>query len=391
MTDWLYQGEIPGSKSVFNRALIVQSYFPDLQLQGSSNCDDVRFMRSCIGQLNSAKDLDCGEGGTTFRFLALRASRMEGSRRLTGTRRLFERPQRGLLNLLSQLGVEVEIQTQALLIQGAGWKKPAKPVQVDTTESSQYASALVLNAWNLDFDLEFNLVGSKVSESYFQLTLRMLQEMGMEISQRGNLFVVPKDQSPRLKQYKVEADMSSVFTVAALGALLGPVAIENFPESTDQPDKVFLKIFEAMGVSVCLNNDKLEVFPSASMRSVEWDLGQSPDLFPVLAVLCSWAQGTSRLYGAPHLAAKESNRINKVADLFGRLGVTHRVLPDGMIIEGQPQQPLKQSIIFNPDHDHRMVMAAALMKLKGHGIKIEDTHVINKSFPEFWDIVGIQP
>jgi 3-phosphoshikimate 1-carboxyvinyltransferase len=127
------------------------------------------------------------------------------------------------------------------------------------------------------------------------------------------------------------------------------------------------------------------------MKSVDWDLFQSPDLFPVLAVVCSWANGVSKLYGAPHLALKESNRIQKVADLFNLLGVQHEILEDGMIIHGNPHQTLKKKIVFNPDQDHRMVMAAALMKLKGHDITVEHPEAINKSFPEFWGMIGIKP
>ncbi len=391
MTDWFFRGEIPGSKSVFNRALIVQSYFPNLHLRGHSECDDVRFMRESLSRLSGSSQLNCGEGGTTLRFLALRASRMKGLHVLTGTRRLFERPQIGLCDLLAQLGVEVELKDEALHLNSTGWKKPVTTIRVDTSESSQYASALVLNCWGLDFDLEFELVGSRISESYFVLTIEMLKFLGLEIFEKNGIFVVPKGQRLRNQTYNVDADISSAFTVASIGALHGPVAITNFPKDTDQPDKVFLKIFETMKIPFRLEGTILEVMPALDMRAVEWDLAQSPDLFPVLAVLCSWANGTSRLYGAPHLAAKESDRIQKVSDLFQRLGVKHQALPDGMIIEGQSQQVMKQAVKFNPDHDHRMVMAAVLMKLKGHQIEIEDTHAINKSFPEFWSIVGIQP
>lgn len=391
MTDWFYRGDIPGSKSVFNRALIVQSYYPELQLLGSSECDDVRFMRESLLRLSNSSLMNCGEGGTTLRFLALRVSRVNGVHRLTGKRRLFERPQQGLCNLLVQLGVQVELRNEELVVTSSGWKKPNSSLRVDTSESSQYASALLLNSWDLDYDLEFELVGPKISESYFTLTMEMLKSLGMDIQQRGRNIKVPKGQRLKKSFIKVEADISSAFTMASLGALLGPVAITNFPETSDQPDRVFLEIFKAMNVPIQLNGDVLEVAPAENLLAVEWDLGQSPDLFPVLSVLCSWAQGTSRLYGAPHLAAKESNRIKKVSDLLRSLGVPHQILPDGMIIEGQPAQPLKEGVNFNPDHDHRMVMAAVLMKLKGHGIRIEDAHAINKSFPEFWNIVGIQP
>lgn len=391
MAEYRFQGEIPGSKSLFNRALIVKSYFPVLDLLGHSACDDVRYMRDGLKEIRDRSRIDCGEGGTTFRFMALRASRVRGVHTLEATSRLMQRPQKGLLDLLNQLGVQAQIKGRELFIVSEGWKRPRVPIRVDTTESSQYASALILNCWLMDTDFEFELVGSKVSESYFQLTLKMLKELGMRFQVQGNKYLIPAGQRISKLEYRVESDLSSAFTMAAAGALAGGARLENYPRTSSQPDGVFLEIFKGMNIDFEFQGDALCVKPSAGLRAVSWDLFQSPDLFPVLAVLCSWAQGESKLFNAPQLAAKESNRIAKVADLFERLGIGHEVLPDGMIIHGNPQQSLKTGIVFNPDQDHRMVMAAALMKLKGHDIKIEDPQVINKSFPEFWDMIGIKP
>ncbi|MBO9667260.1 MAG: 3-phosphoshikimate 1-carboxyvinyltransferase [Bdellovibrio sp.] len=391
MADFHFQGSIPGSKSVFNRALIVQSYFPVLDLHGFAGCDDVRFMRDGLKLLRERSRIDCGEGGTTFRFMALRASRQRGVHTLIGTPRLMARPQKGLLDLLRQLGVQAQIKKNELHIVSDGWKKPTGPIKVDTTESSQYASALILNSWLLNFDLAFELVGAKVSESYFTLTMEMLKYLGLRIRTTPTGFLVPMEQRLEKLSYEIEADMSSMFTMAAAGALAGTSIIENFPEHTEQPDKAFVDIFKKMRIETKLQGRVLEVKKNPQMKAVDWNLFQCPDLFPVLAVVCSWADGTSKLHGAPHLVAKESNRIAKVADLFNLLGVRHEVLPDGMVIHGDPRQTLKKNIIFNPDQDHRMVMAATLMNLKGHQIKIEHPEAINKSFPEFWKMIGIQP
>src|SRR6478735_11573609 len=95
-----FQGDIPGSKSVFNRALIVKSYFPVMDLHGFSNCDDVRHMREGLKVLRDRNRIDCGEGGTTFRFMALRVARQKGMHTLEATARLMQRPQSGLLDLL---------------------------------------------------------------------------------------------------------------------------------------------------------------------------------------------------------------------------------------------------------------------------------------------------
>ncbi|WP_295900637.1 3-phosphoshikimate 1-carboxyvinyltransferase [uncultured Bdellovibrio sp.] len=386
-----FQGEIPGSKSVFNRALIVQSYFPSFKLQGFSDCDDVRHMREGLKHLNDPGVIDCGEGGTTFRFMSLRVSRNQGEYSLGATRRLLQRPQKGLVHLLNQLGVEAHIYEDKMTVKGKGWKKPSAPLQVDMAESSQYASALVLNAWNLDFDLEFELVGGKNSESYFLLTLEMLTSLGMKIQKTSQGYIIPAGQNIQQTSWTVEADVSSMFTMASAGALAGEVVITNFSEKSTQPDIVFLDIFEKMQVNFSVQGSTLTVKETPTPQALGFNLSQSPDLFPVLAVLCSWAKGISKLYGAPHLVSKESNRIARVSDLLNLVGVKHESLPDGMIIHGNPQQQPVHGVKFNPDKDHRMVMAAVLMKLKGHDITIEEPHVINKSFPEFWDMIGIKP
>ncbi|KYG66296.1 3-phosphoshikimate 1-carboxyvinyltransferase [Bdellovibrio bacteriovorus] len=391
MNKFYFQGDIPGSKSIFNRALIVKSFFPVLDLHGFSNCDDVRHMREGLKIFRDRNRIDCGEGGTTFRFMALRVSRQKGVHTLEATARLMQRPKGGLLALLKQLGVQAKVKGNELFIMGEGWKRPRNPIFVDTSESSQYASALVLNAWLLDFDLEFELTGDKVSESYFELTLEMVKEMGMRIKKTERGYLIPSGQRISKLEWTVEPDLSSGFTMAAAGALAGEVTINNFPEKSSQPDLVFLDVFKKMNIDFTLAGHILTVKQTPSMKSVDVDLFQSPDLFPVLAVVCSWAHGVSKLHGAPHLALKESNRIQRVADLFKLLDVQHEVLPDGMIIHGNPQQKLKKNIRFNPDQDHRMVMAAALMKLKGHDIHVEDPHVINKSFPEFWGMIGLTP
>ncbi len=389
MTKFQFKGEIPGSKSVFNRALIVQSYFPSLQLQGFAGCDDVRFMREGLKGLSANSHIDCGEGGTTFRFMALRVSRIPGVHRLKATERLLQRPQKGLFDLLHQLGAKTEVQGRELVITSTGWKQDAV-LQVNTTESSQYASALILNAWLLLTDLKFELVGDKVSESYFMLTMLMLQTMGMRIELQGSVYVIPAGQKVASSSFRVESDLSSGFTMAAAGALTGSSILESFPFESAQPDKVFVEILKSMGARVEKEGSSLAV-TKKSLRGVRWDIGQSPDLFPVLAVVCSWAEGESDLYGAPHLVAKESNRIQKIADLFDLIGVSYQSKSDGMVIQGNPSQTLISGGTFNPDQDHRMVMAGTLMKLMGHQFKIEHPEAINKSFPEFWEMIGMKP
>jgi 3-phosphoshikimate 1-carboxyvinyltransferase len=391
--EFRYKGPIPASKSLYNRALIVKSYFPMMDLLGDSTCSDVVHMKAGIEEIGDRSRIDCGEGGTTFRFLALRASRHVGVHQLEGSARLLERPQKEIIEVLQQLGVQAQFKKTGLYIVSHGWKKPRSPIKVNCSESSQYASSLALNAWLLDFDLEFELVGEKVSESYFELTLKLLKDLGMRIQKNGNKYLIPAEQRLTHLTWTIEPDLSSAFTVATAGALLGQVELERFPIKSDQPDFIFLEIFKKMHVEYSLDENGLKVSKSRFLRPLEWNLSQSPDLFPVLAVLCAHTAGTSRLFGAPHLVKKESNRIAKIAELFDLVGISYEMLPDGMVIHGQATANIKDSVVktYDPDQDHRMVMAGTLMRMLGYPIKVIHPEAVNKSFPEFWGIMRVQP
>jgi 3-phosphoshikimate 1-carboxyvinyltransferase len=116
-------GHVPASKSILNRALILQSFERDLKIYGVSDSDDVVKMKAGIKALKDQAMIDCGEGGTVLRFLALRASREKGRHKLTGSARLINRPQEELVKILSQLGVtakfEKKIRSPSNLTDGA--------------------------------------------------------------------------------------------------------------------------------------------------------------------------------------------------------------------------------------------------------------------------------
>lgn len=395
MTKLHFKGNIPASKSVLNRALIVQSYFPELKISGDSRCDDVLHMKDSLHQFSPYQSmvLNAGEGGTTFRFLALRASRTSGAHQVQAHARLLRRPQKEIIDILSHFGVRGEMTSAGINLFSKGWVRPEKEFVVDCSQSSQYASALMLNAWSLPFELAFSLSEAKVSEAYFDLTLEMLSNMGMNIDRRGNQIRIPANQTINISEYAVEPDMSSLFTIAAAGALNGQVEILNFPLKTAQPDQLFVELFERMKISFSKNQTDFKVQETFPLHAIECNLHQSPDLFPVLTVLCAFAEGKSKLFGAPQLAHKESNRIEQISKLFQQVGIRHQSLPDGMIIQGGTLAPSTQALSFDPDQDHRMVMAATLLNLKWQNpnFKILHPEVVNKSLPEFFEMLGVQP
>lgn len=383
-----FVGSLPASKSLMNRALLVQSYFPTLEVVGQSECDDVKKMKQAVLDLQAHKEIDCGEAGTVLRFMALRASRQPGIWKLTGSPRLFQRPQEDLVFILDQLGVRCQLLTDSILIHSEGWKKSLIPISIHRERSSQFASAVLLNSWNLPFSLEFEFKGHGLSEGYWQMSVEMAKALGMIIEKKREHFNIPAKQVVKQTSYTVEIDYSSAFVVAAAAALGGQVEITNCNEHSFQPDYKFIEMLKAMGVPIALRGSSLQVSSVKEMRGREFHLADCPDLFPVLAVLCCFAKGESKLLGAPQLAHKESHRIEKTAELLKLAGALIEQKKDGLIIQGLPATWKPRPFVFDPDSDHRMAMAAAILRFRSFPVKVVKPEVVNKSFPEFWKILG---
>ena len=117
-------GQVPSSKSLFNRALITQSLNPDLKIFGQSESDDVKLMEQAVAGIKQGNsDFFCGHAGTVLRFLAPRLAREEGAFCLRGSERLFQRPQKPLENLLLQLGaIDIQWTSESLSFKSQGWK-----------------------------------------------------------------------------------------------------------------------------------------------------------------------------------------------------------------------------------------------------------------------------
>lgn len=396
MKKFVFDGNIPASKSMMNRGLICQTFAPSLKIIGNSNCEDVRNMKLAIVSMIQKKPIFCGDAGTVLRFIAIRASRIPGTFKLIGSKRLFERPQKDLVYILDQLSVRCQLIQDEVLIHGEGWKKPLVPVRVPRESSSQFASGLLLNAWDLPFDLEFEMK-TGLSESYLQMTVEIVKKLGMQVDQKNDLWRIAAKQKPLVDTLVAEPDYSSAFAIAAAAAIGGQATVRGVTEGSLQPDFTFVDILKKMGATAVFQQQpdglrSLIVKKSeGELQPIDYNLQNCPDLFPVLAVLCACAKGESKLYGAPHLKNKESDRIQKISELFNKAGIICSVKDDGVHIVGYGQQMKLKDFAFDCDHDHRIAMAAGLLKLRGFGIAIEQPQVVSKSYPEYWQALGIDP
>ncbi len=384
-----YKGSLASSKSLMNRALIVKSHFPELNIYGQSPCDDVRGMQEALQLFkHGASEFDCGAAGTVLRFLALRLARESGEYFLTGTEQLLKRLPEDLVQVLSQLGAEVKTSDRGLKIKSYGWKVMGDALHLQAKLSSQFATAVFINAWNYPLDLFITVPKSMASMSYFKMTLKFLKQLGMQIESRGQEYRIPKNQKVTSGTYVCESDMGSNFALAAAAVLAGNIELEQFVQESVQPDIYFLEVLKKMQIEFKLSGSSLLVQQQSQFSSLSVDLNNNPDLLPVLAVLCSFAEGKSKLYGAPHLTNKESNRIETTFNLLQKAGVDCKKLEDGVLIQGQPNLPVR-SFNYHCQNDHRLAMAAGLLMLKKFDIQLTKKADVNKSFPEFWNIIGL--
>ncbi|MGZ3723935.1 MAG: hypothetical protein ACXVA9_13420, partial [Bdellovibrionales bacterium] len=255
-----------------------------------------------------------------------------------------------------------------------------------------FASAVLLNAWDLPVELYVSMGGNKVSEGYWKMSVNIAQAFGMKIDFWDSDFRVVKMQKPKSDGYHAEIDMSSAFALAAVAAVSGQATFLDFPEQSIQPDAQFAAILQTMGVPVTPSKQNLKVEKARQLNGVSVNLKSTPDLFPVLAALCALAEGASDLYGAPHLVHKESDRLLRLADLIQKLGRAVAVKADGLVIgEGKLNPATSPAVVFDCDHDHRLAFAAAVFKMAGFNIEILNGGVVTKSFPGFWEILGWAP
>lgn len=385
-----FVGALPASKSILNRALVLQTYFPQIEIFGDSTCDDVMLMKQGLVDLKEHRPIYCGHAGTVFRFLALKVSRIPGEHRLVCAPRLLERPQEELTKILNQLNVRIQFSKEEVRIKGEGWRPQGDTLSVPVHRSSQFLSAVALNAWNLDFDLYVSPHGPFVSKAYWDLTCKEIMSLGLKMNFWDYDFRIEKNQKIADHRLMVESDVSSIFALAAIAALCGQARILQFPITKQQPDTFFLQVFETMGVHFVIRDQTLTVKHTARLNPISVSLRNAPDLFPVLATMCAFVDGQSELINTPHLGFKESDRLGKTIELLTKAGVSVERLEDGVKVIGNPNLS-PRAFEFDPSEDHRLAMAAALLMKKDFQIKLKFPYVVNKSFPEFWSSIGVVP
>ena len=323
--------------------------------------------------------LDCGESGSTLRFLLPVAAALGVDARFTGTGRLPERPLSELIRTLKAHGIEFSGDKLPFRIHG---KLSSGRFESPGNVSSQYISGLLFALYAANGSGEIALTTRLESSRYVDMTVAVLRNFGAAIERTADGWRITGRSDAQVPEcITVEGDWSNAAAFLVCGALSRAVTVAGLDIDSLQPDRAIVDILRDFGAEVTIEDDRVTAAPG-KLRAATVDVAETPDLLPVLAILAAAAPGTSRLVNAARLRLKESDRLRSTAQLLTALGAEVKELPDALEIMGGATL---HGGTVESCNDHRLVMAAAAAAASGAlQLAIMDAGAINKSQPGFF-------
>ena len=380
--------QITGSKSESNRLLLLKALYPTIQLENVSNSDDSVLMTEALK--TNSNIVDIHHAGTAMRFLTAYFSIQEGREvTLTGSKRMKERPVQILVEALKELGAAISyVENEGFPpIKVKGKKLTNNKVSLQANVSSQYISALLLIASKLENGIELTLEGEITSVPYINMTLSLLDEIGVESSFVGNTIKVkPNTQKPTPKTLTVESDWSSAsyyFSMAALSEVGTKITLSSYKENSLQGDSVLVEIYKHFGIQTSFKNNTVVLEKiSTDLKPFTYNLTNAPDIAQTIAVTCFALGLDCDLTGLHTLKIKETDRLVALKTEIEKLGGRVRITDKSLHLAASNR--IKEFVPIATYNDHRMAMAFAPLALKTP-IIIEDAEVVSKSYPTFWE------
>lgn len=329
-----------------------------------------------------SKTLDCGESGTTLRFMSAICALVDGDCRLAGGPSLTSRPVGPLLDALAQIGVRCESRggVPPVTIRGTGRIRGGE-ARLPGDVSSQFVSALLVVAPLADAPVKISLTTRLESRPYVAMTVDAMRVFGVEAAHTPDMTSLTAPiEHYRSGTVAIEGDWSSASYPLAAAALAGDARVTGLSHSSSQADGAIVTILARLGAEVKVSGDSVTV-RSSRLRGVEVDLSDCPDLFPVVSALCAAAEGESRLTGLTRLRHKESDRVAAMAEGLTRMGAKVSYDENSATIRGGRLRGAE----VDPWGDHRIAMSLAVLALRAEGeTKIRNAGCVSKSYPGFW-------
>lgn len=420
--------EVPGSKSITNRALLLAALAEgESVLEGVLFSDDSRHFLDCVEKLGmetwvdeeqrcvrvsghggripvTDPEVDVGSAGTAARFLAAFLGLSQGSCRMDASAQMRRRPMVPLLKTLQEMGASFSFWEKEghfpFTVTGAGLlgtpvmncensesgdQRDRLEVSVNIDNSSQFLSALLiaLGAYRRE-----SLIGVEGTHgmAYIDMTVRMMEQFGVKAVKEGAVYRIGPQQGYQPRHYRIEPDASAACYFYAMAPLLGiSVTVPGIHENSLQGDVEFVHILERMGCScqdtpegICVTGPE-----DGSFDGITADMHSCSDQAITLAAIAPFAKSPTLITGIGHIRLQESDRIAAICTELTRMGICCEELPDGVKIwPGHPCPAELQTY-----EDHRMAMGFSLTGLRAQGIVINDPLCCRKTFENYFEVL----
>lgn len=416
--DWVV--EVPGSKSMTNRALLLAALSHGrVAVEGVLFSDDSRHFLSSLESLGFSVDInegkkcvtvvgcggeipkkgaaiDVGSAGTAARFLTAMLGFSDGVYTIQASEQMKRRPMMPLFELLERVGAKISyLEKEGFLpirIMGCAYgvnaKTEAGPLELslDISKSTQFLSALLLTAPMIKQGLCIHVTSEKTDGSYIRITRKMMQEFGVEVIFDGRNYRVQKCVSYDRAVYVVEPDMSAACYFYAAAAITGGRALVKHvhPDNT-QGDLRFLKVLEQMGCTVCESAQGITVCGPVDgrLKGITVDMNDFSDQALTLAAIAPFAESAVRIENIGHIRGQECDRIHAIATELNRLSVRCEEETEAVTI--YPGTP--KGAVIETYEDHRVAMAFSLIGLRTEGVWIDNPGCCGKTFENYFEIL----
>lgn len=405
--------EVPGSKSITNRALMLAALGDQkCELNGVLFSDDSRAFLCCLQELgfdvvidesekkvsitglggeipNRTATINVRSAGTAARFLTVMLAFAGGCYTLNSSEQMKKRPMEPLLTELRKAGVKITCLEKEghfpFVIESENVS--IREITIDTNISSQFASALLMSATLLENGLILHMSGERSSGAYVLMTLSMMEQFGIQVVKNGADCEITAGQSYGLAEYDIEPDMSAACYFYAMATILNRkvTVLGTHEEVSLQGDKKFLGILRELGCQVEDLPEGVTITGVENYPGITVNMKDFSDQALTMAVVAAFADSPSRIEHVGHIRMQESDRIQAIINELNRMGVGCREIPevDGVEIIPAPIQPAQ----IETYEDHRVAMSFTLAGLRAEGILIKNPLCCGKTFENYFDVI----
>jgi 3-phosphoshikimate 1-carboxyvinyltransferase len=413
--DWVV--EVPGSKSMTNRALLIAALADGkTTLKGVLFSDDSRnFLGSLVslgfdvkvdekartvevvglnGKIPTSNgEIYVGSAGTAARFLTAMLALAEGEYVINCSEQMKKRPMKPLFDVLAGMGAEIGyLEKEGFLpikIKGIGGrisKESKYQVKLDISESTQFLSALLLISPMLKQGMNIEITSERKDGSYIRITRKMMEQFGVTVDFDGVNYTLGEDSSYNAGTYQIEPDVSAACYFYGAAAITGGRAVvRNVTWECMQGDLKFIKLLGDMGCEVKDTPDGIEVVgvSGGRLKGITVDMKDFSDQAITLAAIAPFAESDVRIENIGHIRLQESDRIHAIVTELTNLGVSCDEEAEAVTIH--PTTP--HSGLVHTYDDHRMAMGFSLIGLRVDGIEIDDYKCCRKTFEEYFEVL----